>query len=349
MSKKNGNNKNDQNPIPTPSELRSKPKKRRLLTAGIAALALAGAVAGTAYLGWYNRLEKPETEQKISASEQASLRDLWMQRYDETGTDLIPTVMQKYDLYRQWDAARSKPKEELESIEKRLSDICKKASQKFAQDPKPENNTGDCLFYWFKNALEHCKFFVPQKVVDIFNITESSSLLNALKEYQPRSDPDLVRKMLSFASLLVYQRMDIKEYTEGPETLEGLLLHLRQGKGDCSDYTYAIANLYFAACELRERPELVSRIRTVLGIDVNNGKTGLHTWIQIQDSTGKWDNIEANHDILTGDIPFNLDTQALYTFENGKTNWRIPLVTIQHIHDGKNKWEPIIRAHQLPD
>jgi len=64
---------------------------------------------------------------------------------------------------------------------------------------------------------------------------------------------------------------------------ETFLEHLTEGEGDCSDYSFAVANIYYKICEMLGKTDLSDRIRIMLGMFVENGKPGLgHAWIDYQ-------------------------------------------------------------------
>ncbi len=335
-------------------EIEEAPRSRRRfwIGAGIGSLVLA-AILGIAGSCYYGKTEEKPAEKTQTACQQ-SLPEKWTQCYNEEGVLLSEEYLaSKYEIFKRHKQALNSPPELKKTLEDKLQAEVDAKVAEFEKNIAPEKYTP--IVFYGMYAGTHClqKLItdgdVMQKIMEIFNFTSKTPLFKELRQIAPSNDHKLVEQMLNCAVLMTHKRLT-KDEKEIGDSKEEFLDHLRKKVGDCSDYSYAAANLYVLICHNLDRPDLTSKIRLVMGATVRpDGKfKGYHGWMQIYNPDGRWHDLQINEDYIEEDTPISMSTQALYKLIDREGNFYIPFVSTTIVPKKDGGYEIELRSHIPP-
>ncbi|MBR9691559.1 hypothetical protein GOV06_02135 [Candidatus Woesearchaeota archaeon] len=343
--KKNGSPKKKKINNVQPAQPRS--NRRLWIGAGVAALALAG---GSLYFLRNNEASTyTSNETSVSRADEIpkiSVKELWGKVYNDEGVHLVPEVLNEYSLLKAKKRSVSLPKEERDAFELKLIADSNRDYEIFKKNTIPENYTQALFFKWFATSKINEKLLSLDGVAKTFDLDRKHPLYRELKDNS--SDEDgLVGKILTASILITQKKMRHKEMK--CDDLETFMRNIEKGEGDCSDFTYAIANNYYTLCAMLERYELSSEIRICLGVLVNkDAKMDLegHSWIEFY-ANDRWNKVETTNDKIDENTPISLSTPALYSFKS-RTGYIAKFVSTRLFYKPKDGRALKCYAHILP-
>jgi len=334
--------------IPEPEK--PKPRQRKI-AACAAAITLAGIIAGAAYFGSFSISKEQQTH-----TIDQSIKNAWKNRYDPEGIRITDDLLLQYAVFRKRQELGDNgnlPEEEARELDAIMFTHVKPEQERFLQEATPENYT-DKVFYSFFLSSAKAEYLLnnPGNIADLFDLTNNPLFLDLLDEQrQIRDDNNLGKLILHAAVLLTHQRLEPS--TSMSDSFPQFMENLQQGRGDCTDYTFAAANLYYAICSLIGRKDLAPKIRIAVGAIIDSDWSVLmgegHCWMQYDDN-GTWINYEMNRcDKIKKNTPVSLrSTPALYEFKDANGCYTLTFFTARAEYHGENGTS-CLSAHILPD
>ncbi|MBI2139644.1 hypothetical protein HYU14_01870 [Candidatus Woesearchaeota archaeon] len=314
------------NPLYQQNREKNLQPKRKFFTIGRVAAA-AGLVGLCAIAhSFFSQAKREIPPHSESFNEQPTIKEAWDARYHEGGKFINRDYLLQFPLLQEIEKISSLPEEEKSIALEAILQPREKEYPRFLEDAIPENYTDAVFYKAFMSAYSNDELFLPREVSGIFGL-EQHPLFRELKATLPSGEERLFLKILSCAVLMAQQKMEY-ELVEKGETKKDFLQRITQGRGDCSEYTYAAANLYYTICMFLGKYELEEKIRVVLGMRVDEGGkiVGRHSWLQFFEKE-KWRNLEiSSYDKITPETPVTLQTPCLTRFE-AKTGAYLPLIT----------------------
>lgn len=343
MGKKNNKKKNGIKVEEARPEPKPKSRKKFWVGLGIAGLMFAAAagIAGSCYNG---KKEEPTSKTAYDTS----LKERWARVTDEAGYFTFDNELQaKYEVFRENASIQAMPAGKKEGTEKTFFERLNRELAAFENNPVPEMYNEDVFYNLFANNHSLQALLAPAEINAIFNLEQSPILAEFLRE-PLQDDFKLTERMLSCAILIVHKKLERRDYLTGA-TMEELKKNLRQGIGDCSDYTYAISNIYYTLCCTLKRDDLASKIRIMMGANIKpDGRfKGYHSWVQLLGPDEKWHDLEMNADQIGPNDPVDMSTHALFIMYDPEGGFYVPLFSAMAINVN-NEYKLRLKAHVLP-
>ncbi|MBI4155141.1 hypothetical protein HY498_03585 [Candidatus Woesearchaeota archaeon] len=237
---------------------------------------------------------------------------LWKKALIEDGVLVNKEFLSKYNLPNPRDSLNYKIQNEA---------TC--GYENFKECAIPENFNRGAFFTSFYTATFLEDLIRPERISKIFGLDKNDRLFKELENF---GDYGLLEGILSYSLILTHKKLKTEGFVEG-QTFSDFILHLNEGRGDCTDYCYGTANNFYAICDLLNRPDLNDKVSIVLGVEVDkNGKViSEHSWIEYGK---KRQRLETTADKIDKDFEGNLEDYSLYTFssENGMF---LPLISFR--------------------
>lgn len=285
------------------------------------------------------------------AIEPEDVKDLWKKVIDSEGVLITPRLLAKYPAHADIEEFNnSRLSEEKITHLNKLLKIIFDDNKRFTERSVPENYTERIFLERYDTIQKFNTFIQPSRVAEILGVDEKNQFYLELKARLFEDDNKKVPEILYCATLLVHRKLKCEEKMEDIGS-DLFLDNLREGKGDCSDYSFAVANTYYRLCEMLGRSDLSDRIRVTLGMFVEKGKPGArHAWIDYQWQEGgkrEWKMAEvANSDFIDENSNVNLSHILFYVYDSDKV-FLIPTMSMRNRLNGKS-YEQSYYAHILP-
>jgi len=323
--------------------------KNKWLKAGIVALTL---LTGASY-AWkvHDLAESRKTVYAQEQSEAKAKKDLWSRLINYEGVLLTPRFLSQFPVYNEIERHESEEPspERIQNLGGIVDDVAKEMKE-FDADTRPENYTEKVFLMCYKTA-DHLKEFIdPDKVASVFKLDKTHPIYAELERKLMNDDNDKIPEILYCSLMMVHKKME-------PERVDSVnfpdfLKNLEEGKGDCTDYSYAVANNYYKMCEMLGRKDLFSKIRIVFGFRANENKlVARHAWIEYSQQKGnkrEWKRCECvQSDRMNEDTVASLDEAVIY-LPNTDSGILVPQISAQVEFDGKTS-KVNYYAHILPN
>ena len=115
----------------------------------------------------------------------------------------------------------------------------------------PENFNRCAFFTSFYTVRNLEDLIKPERISKIFGLNTNDRLFKELRNCDERF---LVENILRYSLILTHKKLKIDSFIIG-QTFSDFILHLNEGKGDCTDYCYGTANNFYAICDLLNKPD----------------------------------------------------------------------------------------------
>ena len=292
---------------------------------------------------------KPSEKKEQSRCETG--RGLWERAINRDGILITPEFLKNYPAYadvEEFNNSRLSQEKitHLNNLLKIIFEDCKR----FGEEAIPQNYT-EMIFLERYDAIQKFSAFIqPSKTAEIIGLNEKNPLYLELKDNLFEDDYKKIPEILYCAKLLVHKKLEAEAMLSdlGSETF---FENLSEGKGDCSDYSFAIANTYYKLCEMLDRNDLLDKIRVTIGMFVSQGKPGLgHAWIDYvwyENGKSEWKSAEVtNSDFINKNDNPKLSPILFYVYDS-EEKFLVPLISMRNSFEG-SFYKHSYFAHVLP-
>lgn len=323
--------------------------KNKWLKAGIVALTL---LTGASY-AWkvHDVVESRKTVYAPEQSEAKAKKDLWARAVNNKGVLLTPEFLEQFPVYNEIERNESQEAspERTDNL-RRIVDELVKEYKEFDTDTRPEKYTDKVFLMCYKTA-DHLKEFIdPDKVAEVFKLDKTHPIYAELERKLMNDDNNKIPEILYCSLMMVQKKMEPErvDSVNFPDFLE----NLEEGRGDCTDYSYAVANNYYKMCEMLGRKDLFSKIRIMFGFRANEDKlVARHAWIEYYQEKGnkrEWKRCECvQSDRMNEDTVASLDEAVIY-LPDTDSGILVPQISTLVEFDGKTSRVQYY-AHILPN
>jgi hypothetical protein len=326
-----------------------KSRKKLFLGLGLAGIALATVAGGGLIRSCYEKEKDRAAALQIMYGMESNKK--WFSIVNEEGIFVSEKGLEnKYELFRENAKIQAAPADKKKNLEKILIQKLDGVVESFKENPVPEMYNEEMFYSMWSTVHNHQELLLStDKIADIFGLYQGNPLVTELFNNLPKTDAGLIGKMLNCSVLLVHKKLEIREDVPG-ETIDKFIKNLRNGVGNCSDYTYAVANIYYTLCHSIKRDDLCSKIKIMTGMyfKPDGNFKEYHAWLQYFGANKEWNNLEMNQDRIKANDLITLSTPALdHIGLIGEGGAYIPLFSTMII-DENNELKIKFKAHIWP-
>jgi len=291
------------------------------------------------------RRTKIEPIEAIAKEE--SLREKWEKVINLEGVPLTSEFLNKYAKFLERESLDGllvgKP---LGGVNRRIYEEVGRGWDLFNNNAIPENYNPLVFIKLVTTVTGLNGLLMPGEISEIFGLNEEHSLYKDLRiNFNRYTNDEKARIMLNYALLMVHQKLEPVVSLEVEPN--AILENLRNGKGDCIEYSYATMGVYLGFCDLLRRNDLKKRVRAVVGPMINeyNSLDVMHCWIDLFYEK-RWKSYETVSSDKTGNGDLDPNSNVLVELKEIEAKHKlciVPLISTEVTKKGIQH-----RIHVLP-
>ncbi|MBW2966541.1 transglutaminase domain-containing protein [Candidatus Woesearchaeota archaeon] len=277
------------------------------------------------------------------SKEASRLRKQWEPVLNLEGKILSNEILNSYPVIRK--ASKEKKLSPTE-VEKR-----KKEFEEFSYTLDPSKYTESLFHDFFLHAIRYRESYLnPYIVAQAFGVDSQHYVANQVNRARSKSVDIMTERVLISSLAIVQERIDYPGMDTPDKGLEQLLSKVNRGEGDCTEFSYCTANIYYRMSNMLQRLDLFDRVRVTYGLLINKktryGKKE-HIWVEYLKGK-KWNAIEPTADQFSHGDYIRINQVGLPA-PDPNNSFYLPFISHRILRDGSRSFTRETYAHVLPE